>query len=166
MRTYLTPLSVISEQPPKLSSLKFALYLAIPYRHLSDTCLLPSKLTIFTHLNFFIKIRIQFSEIDSQCDRSMSSSPLWCKARASTAPVVNQGLRASFSTRILWQYKMTGCKHLADRFGHWLRFKLTMPTLQRSIGIKSPSVTHEHRLKFRECSLTQFLVNTCKFTKI
>lgn len=162
-KTYLTPLSVTSQHPPKLSSLKFLLYFANAYRHLLVTCLLPSRFMIFIHLNFFMKMSIQSSDIATQCERSMSSSLLWCRARASTAPVVNHGLRASFRTRMLWQYKITGCKHLADRFGHWLKFKLTIPALRRSIGIKSASVTQEHRLKFNECSLTQFLVNTCKF---
>lgn len=158
--SYLTPLSVISEHPPKFRSFKDVLYLASAQRHLSETCLFPSRFNIFRHLNFFMNMRMQLSEIHKQCDKSTSSSLLWCSARASIAPVVSQEHLASFNVRKLLQYRITGCKHLALKFLHWLKFKFTKPGFWSSIGMRSASVTDEHRLRFSTFSLVQVSVNT------
>lgn len=109
-----------------------------------------------------MNMRMQLSEIHKQCDKSTSSSLLWCSARASIAPVVSQEHLASFNVRKLLQYRITGCKHLALKFLHWLKFKFTKPGFWSSIGMRSASVTDEHRLRFSTFSLVQVSVNTWK----
>lgn len=163
---YLTPLSVTSQQPPKFRSFNDLLYFDIVYKHLSVTCLLPSKFRVFICRNFFIKINMQFSDIATQNAKSTSSSLLWWRANASMAPVVNHEHRASFSIRKLLQWRITGCKHFADKFLHWLRFRLSISWFFRNIGINSLSLIHWHRLKFNKFKRVQVLANTWKCTKI
>jgi hypothetical protein len=154
----------MSEQPPKLSIFNEVLYLDRAYKHLSVICLLPSRFNVFSSLNFLININMQLSEMHKQYDRSTSSNWLWCKARASMAPVVSQAQRASFNVFKLLQYKIIGCKHLADRFLHWLRLRVFNPGFCSSIGMRSASVTVTHLLKLSTFNLVQDTVNTCNKT--
>lgn len=57
---------------------------------------------------------------------------------------------------------MTGCKHFAVKFLHWLRLRLIKPGFCISMGMRSSSVMCVHRLRFSTVSLVQVPVNTCK----
>lgn len=156
----MTPLSETSVHPLRFSNFNEVLYLDSAYKHLSDTCLFPSKLKVFKWRNFFTNINMQLSEIVTQYDKSTSSNIHWCSANASTAPVVNHAQRASFNVCKLLQYRITGCRHFADKFLHWLKFKVTNFWFLINIGIKSLSVIDIHRLRFNTVSLLQVSAST------
>lgn len=105
---------------------------------------------------------MQLSDIVAQYDKSTSSSMHWCRARASTAPVVNHEHLASFKTLKLVQYKIIGCKHLADKLEHWLRLRLVKFWFWRNIGINSKSRILEQRLRLSTVNFLHVVPNTCK----